>query len=169
MLAKARDFLFSETVKTSSVAHTAFYSISSGVVPQVKSPGYEVDNTPSYTTKVKKKCSYTSTPPTSLRGADMGFTFMFVTYWMQMSVELAWVNLEEQDEDAGLAKMQHYNQSSPVMQGKWHFSFVTKSWNIVHFMFLISSHTHINELMEELNSYDNYHFDKTSHIAYRMQ
>jgi hypothetical protein len=47
---------------------------------------------------------------------------------MQMSVELVGINLEkEQDEDAGLAKMQHYNQSSPVMQGKCHFSFVTKS------------------------------------------
>jgi hypothetical protein len=46
-----------------------------------------------------------------------------------MCVELVGVNLEEEeeeeeeeeDEDAGLAKMQHYNQSSPVMQGKCHF------------------------------------------------
>jgi hypothetical protein len=66
-----------------------------------------------------------------------------------MSIELVRVNLgEEQDENAGLAKMQHYNQSSPVMQGKCHFSFVTKSRILIHFLCLTSSHTYINELME---------------------
>ena len=86
--------------------------------------------------------------PPRLHSVDKGFTFVFVTYWMQVFVELVGVNLgEEQDEDAGRAKMQHYNQSSPVMQGKCHF------WSQNHeflfiFLFLRSPNTYINKLME---------------------
>jgi hypothetical protein len=62
--ARVRYISFHHSVQTGSVAHTAFYSMGTGALPQdVKRPGREAEHLPPYSADINNFCRYSSTPP----------------------------------------------------------------------------------------------------------
>ena len=146
---QSNSFLVSKTVQTNSVAHTAIYSINTGILShEYRGQGVKLTTNHHLLTRFKNEWSYTTTPPPIPFMVWTRALPSFVSYWKQMSVELVGVNLgDEQDEDAGLAKMQHYNRSSPVTQGKVSFFIRHKimnscSFSVPHIISHIHTQTH---------------------------
>jgi len=59
---------FSALVQTGSEAHPSSYTMGTGSFLGIKRPGRGVDHAPHLATRLKKKESYTSTPPLAISG-----------------------------------------------------------------------------------------------------
>ena len=69
---------FSTFVQTGPGAHQPTIQWVPGLFPGVKRPGSGVDHPPPSSAEVKKKWSYTSTPPVDLRGLLQGELYFYL-------------------------------------------------------------------------------------------
>ena len=76
---------FSSPVQTVSGAHPTSYTIGAGSSPGVKRPGRGVDHPPHLALRLKKKWSYTSTPPLDLRGLLQGEFYLHLYHCTAIS------------------------------------------------------------------------------------
>jgi hypothetical protein len=75
-----REFYLFQNVPNVFGAHPAVYSVNTGVFPEVKRPGRDVNHSSQYSAEVKNEWSYTSLPPCMPSWHEQGKLYLLLKF-----------------------------------------------------------------------------------------